>query len=133
MKLTNAVGPKKDKILMLGKKTKKIKKLKVILTEHSREVFISDAADMKNLFLKNNYNVIIVTDSLGAKLNQEFVSDLKTFWPHAKLLCLVDRITDETEIAVRSGGIIFLGTYDHFSKNYHDILYAAEKTKRLVG
>jgi len=114
MKLTNAAGLKSNKILVLGKKTAKIKKLKVLLTEHSPEVFISDSTDMSKLFLKNNYDFIVVTDSLGVNLNSDFVSGLKTFFPHAKVLCLIDRITPETERAIRGAGLIFLGTYEHF-------------------
>jgi len=121
-------------VLLIGKRTKKVCEIKRLLTRLVQRVYlISDFSDILKQPQDNHYGIIIVTDSLSFKLSRDTVSDLKIFFAHAKVLYLVDQVTDERERALRSGGLIFLGTYDHFLKNYHDILYAAEKIKRCVS
>lgn len=119
------IEPKASEILIVGKKTRRITHLKTLLDEHFKDVFVLDAAAISRRIATSDYNVIIVTDSTCVALDRKLLTDLKTFWPQAKLLCLVDRITGETEIAVRSAGVIFLGTYEHFTANCLNILELA--------
>ena len=42
--------------------------------------------------------------------------------PGVKFLYLADEIAPETEMSLRSGGLIFLGSYDHFIHCSHQIL-----------
>jgi hypothetical protein len=108
--------------------------IKRLLTRLAHRVYlISGFSDILKRLQDNHYGIIIVTDSLSFKPSRDTVSDLKIFFPHSKVLYLVDQVTEERERALRSGGLIFLGTYDHFLKNHHDILYAAEKIKRCVS
>jgi hypothetical protein len=47
------------------------------------------------------------------------------------LVCLVDQITPETEKAMRSAGLLFLGSYNQFSEYYRSILESAIEAKRI--
>jgi|APSaa5957512622_1039677.scaffolds.fasta_scaffold158877_1 hypothetical protein len=110
-------------VLLLGKKTSKVCKIKLLLSKLSHKVcLISDFTNSVKRFPVNHYGIVIVTDSLGVNLNSDFVSHLKTVLPHAKVLCLVDQITEDTEKAIRGAGLIFLGTYEHFGQICKDIL-----------
>lgn len=123
---------KTKNVLVLGKRTEKVRELERLLAEHFNKVsLISDLPNSVKLPLNDYFNTIIVTDPVGAKLNNRLFSNLRILFPSARLLCLVDKITPETEMAMRSAGLIFLGSYDHFSNNYQDILKSAVKPKRV--
>jgi len=119
---------KTENVLVLGKRTAKARELEQILAEYFCKVcLISDLADKVKWLPNDEFNTIIVTDSIGAKLNNRLFSNLRILFPSARLLCLVDKIIPETEMTMRSAGLIFLGSYDHFSNNYKDILKSAVK------
>lgn len=127
---------KTENVLVFGRKNRKMKKLERLLAEHFHKVFlyigfnhVSDLADMVELLPNDYFKVIVVTDSLGYKLNKRFFSDLRILFPHAKVLCLIDQITQEMEIAMRGTGLVFLGSYSHFGKYYQDIFQSALKSK----
>ena len=120
---------KKENVLVFGKGNKKVKELERVLAEHFHRVcLVSDLSDMVHLVVNDHFNVIVVTDSMGDRLNKDFFSDLRILFPHAKVMCLVDQITQEMEIAMRSTRLVFLGSYEHFGKHYQDILQAAVKS-----
>ncbi|MBC8391783.1 MAG: hypothetical protein H8E17_04350 [Deltaproteobacteria bacterium] len=113
-------------VLLLGKRTRKVCEIKRLLAKLSHNACLTeDFADSVKRLRVNHYGIIIVTDSLGVKLNSDFLSRLKTLLPHAKVLCLVDQIKEETERDIRGTGLIFLGTYEHFGKLCKDILQSA--------
>jgi hypothetical protein len=62
------------------------------------------------------------TDSLEIKPDGDFLSCLRGHIPSAKFLYLADEITPQTEMSLRAGGLIFLGSYDHFIHCAHQIL-----------
>jgi len=127
-RMVNSERSKTENVLVLGKRNKKMKALERLLAEHFTKVsLISDLADTIKLLPNDYFNVIVVTDSMVAKPYNGLFSDLRTLFPSARLLCLVDKITPETEMAIRSAGLIFLGSYEHFSNNYQDILKSAVK------
>ena len=64
-------------------------------------------------------SAIVVTDLAACALNKYFFEALRTIYPSAWLLCLVENINPETEKRMRSAGLLYLGSYDHFS-SYHD-------------
>jgi len=120
---------KKENVLVFGKGNKKVKELERILTEHFYRVcLVSDLSDMVHLVVNVHFNVIVVTDSMGDGLNKDFFSDLRILFPHAKVMCLVDQITQEMEMAMRSTRLVFLGSYEHFGKHSLDILQSAVKS-----
>jgi hypothetical protein len=61
-------------------------------------------------------------------MNKEFFSDLRILFPDARVLCLVDQITREMEMVMRSIRLVFLGSYEYFGKYYQDILKSALKS-----
>jgi hypothetical protein len=112
-------------VLLLGKKTDKVFKIRNLLSKLSHKVcLISDLKDGAKRFPINHYDIVVVTDSLGVNLKNDFVSHLKTLLPHSKVLFLVDQITEEMEKSMRGTGLIFLGTYEHFGQLCKDILQA---------
>ena len=122
--------PKTEKVLVFGKRNSKVRELERILAEYFHCIYlVSDLTDMARLVANDCFNVIVVTDSMGDKLNKYFFSDLRILFPDARVLCLVDQITQEMEIAMRSIRLVFLGSYEHFGKHCQDILQSALKTK----
>ncbi len=86
---------------------------------------------MVHLVITVHFKVILVTDSIGDGLNKDFFLDLRILFPHAKVMCLVDQITQEVEMAIRSTRLVFLGSYEHFVKHSLDILQSAVKSKKI--
>ena len=66
--------------------------------------------------------MIVLTDSRGNKFNKECIRTLRHNFPQAKILSLVDRIAPEMEMRMRSAGLVFLGSYDHFKRKSGDII-----------
>lgn len=117
-------------ILVVGKRSKKVKQVKDSLTRYfSRVTLVSTLADIENSCDSNYLTLIVVTDAIRDKeknkLNKEFLINLRTLYPYAKVLCLFDSITHDVEINLRSGGLIFLGSYERFYELSPAILYSA--------
>ena len=70
-------------------------------------------------------SAIVVTDTAACVLDKDFFEALRTIYPNAWLLCLADNIDRETEKRMRSAGLLYLGSYDHFSRYYDSILRTA--------
>ena len=120
--------PKTEKVLVFGKKNDKIRELERILAEQFHCIcLVTDLNDIASLVANDYFNVIVVTDSMG-DMNKDFFSDLRILFPDARVLCLVDQITLEMEMVMRSIRLIFLGSYEYFGKNYQDILKSALKS-----
>jgi len=120
---------KTENVMVFGKRNSKVKELELILAEHFHRIcLVSELTDMVQSVANDHFNVIVVTDPTGYKLNKDFFSDLRILFPDAKVLCLVDQITQEMEIAMRSSKLVFLGSYEHFGKHYQDILESALKS-----
>lgn len=128
----NGQGAETEKVLVLGKRTEKVRELERIVAGYFCKVcLIRDLPNCIELPLNVDFNMVIVTDSIGVKLNTRLFSNLRSLFPNAKLLCLVDQINQDMEKAMRSAGLIFLGSYDHFSNNYQGILESAVKSRHL--
>jgi len=120
--------PKTEKVLVFGKKNDKIRELERILAEQFYCIcLVTDLNDIASLVVNDYFNVIVVTDSMG-DMNKDFFSDLRILFPDARVLCLVDQITLEMEMVMRSIRLVFLGSYEYFGKNYQDILKSALKS-----
>ena len=131
-KIWDAPDPQYSNVLIMGNRNRRVQRLVRILSEYFNQVYrISDLSEMANLPSADPFCVIVVTDSIERPLNRAFFSDLRAYYPDARLVCVVDRITREMEIAMRSAGLLFLGSYNHFSKYCHDILQSAKKSKEM--
>ena len=116
----------KDNILVIGKKNKKLGELISILSEYSNCVFVAYSFTDMMLFARRNYiNLITITDSLAKNPSKDFILKTRHFFPHAKVICLFDKVTEDTEVILRSIGIIYLGSYNNFKELACEILPAA--------
>jgi len=120
--------PKTKKVLVFGKKNNKIWELERILAEQFHCIcLVTDLCDIAYLVANDYFNVIVVTDSMG-DMNKDFFLGLRILFPDARVLCLVDQITQEMEMVMRSIRLVFLGSYEYFGKYYQDILKSALKS-----
>jgi hypothetical protein len=109
--------------LLIAKRTEKINRIETVLSEYFESIDrVSDLAGTGQLPLDLHFDLIVATDSLEIKPDGDFLSCLRGQFPGAKFLYLADEIASETEMSLRSGGLIFLGSYDHFIHCSHQIL-----------
>ena len=119
-------------VLMIGKRNRKIEEVERRLAEYFTKVYlVADLARGVNLSPTDIYTMIVVTDSAGHPMSKDFFSNLRAHFSRSVLVCLVDQITQETEKAMRSAGLLFLGSYNQFSEYYHSILESAIEAKRI--
>jgi hypothetical protein len=119
--------------LLIAKRTEKINRIETVLSDYFESIDrISDLTGTGQLPLNLHFDLIVTTDSLEIKPDGDFVSCLRGQFPGAKFLYLADEIAPETEMSLRSGGLIFLGSYDHFIHCAHQILGSvANSVKKL--
>ena len=111
--------------LIIGETDHRVDRVKQHLAEYfSRIDLLTDLGQLNSL-TADNFTVIVVTDTLGDGLNQDFFVNLRSLHPRARLLCLFDRISRQTEKAMRSAGLLFLGSYEHFDDCYGSVLERA--------
>ena len=131
-KKTDFTQSQNGSVLIIGKRNRKIEELERRLAEYFNEIYlIADLAEAMNLSPTDIYTMIVVTDSAGHPLSKDFFSNLRAHFSRSVLVCLVDQITPETEKAMRSAGLLFLGSYNQFSEYYHSILKSAVEAKRI--
>jgi len=113
-------------VLVLGKRNKKVRELERTLAEHFCEVRVtSKLTHSAGLSPTMHFNLIVITDSLEGNGSRDFGVNLRRLFPEAKVLGLFDKINPEIETNMRNAGLIFLGSYEHFSKHCPDILDSA--------
>lgn len=109
--------------MILGKPDEKVVELEKLLAGYVQKVYmLSDPAHADAVQQDDHVCVIITTDSLEQELNKDFFSDLRWRFPQAKLLCLIDDITLEREMPLRSCGLVFLGSHEHFCTYHREII-----------
>ena len=109
--------------LLIAKRTEKINQIEAVLSGYFESIDrVSDLAGTGQLPLDFHFDLIVATDSLEIKPDGDFLACLRGQFPGAKFLYLADEIAPETEMSLRSGGLIFLGSYDHFINCAHQIL-----------
>ena len=119
------------KALISGENSYKIDLLKRHLAEYFSKVDLLSDSGQLNLLTADSYSVIVVTDAAAGVLNHDFFMNLRSLHPRARLLCLVDHISRETEKAMRSAGLLFLGSYDHFDDCYDSVLQTALRPQKV--
>ncbi len=119
--------------LLIAKRTEKINRIENLLSEYFQKVSrVSDLTGTGQLPLDHHFDLIVATDSLEIKPDGDFLSCLRGQFPGAKFMYLADEIAPETEMSLRSGGLIFLGSYDHFIHCSHQILGSvADSVKKI--
>jgi len=124
-KIIEPSSKKEVKALIIGQSGSKVSQLRNHLAVYFNRVdLLSDLEQLSSL-AADSHTIIVVTDTAGDVLNHDLFMNIRSLHPRARLLCLVDRITRQTEKAMRSAGLIFLGSYDHFDDCYGSILQTA--------
>ena len=57
--------------------------------------------------------------------SKNFFTNLRSLHPRARLMCMFDRISRQTEKDMRRAGLLFLGSYEHFDECYDSVLEKA--------
>jgi N-acetylglucosaminyldiphosphoundecaprenol N-acetyl-beta-D-mannosaminyltransferase len=119
--------------LLIAKQTEKINQIESLLSEYFHKVsLVSDLTATGQLPPDLHFDLIVATDSLEIKPDGDFLSCLRGQFPGTKFVYLGNEIAPETEMSLRSGGLIFLGSYDHFIHSAHQILGSiADSVKKL--
>lgn len=100
----------------------KLKQLSVDVTHEELPLSFSD------LFSWMPFDLVILSDSIKPQL----VGAYRPFFPKSKIVYLFQRLSMRAEITLRSHGLIFLGSYDHFRVCMQDILRSAFKTRHSL-
>ena len=124
-KITDPSSKKSDRALIIGKSNREVNRLISHLTEYFNRVDLLSDMEQFNLLTENSHSIVVVTDTSGEVLDHDFFMHLRSRHPRAGLLCLVDLITGEAEKTMRSAGLLFLGSYEHFDDCYDSILQTA--------
>ena len=118
-------------VLIFGRQNGRSAELKRILNPFFNKVYLAaDLVEKKNLPPTEQFSLIVMTNSGEVQLNRNFFSNLRVHYPRAMLICLVDTLSRETEKAMRSAGLLFLGSYRQFGERYAGILEATLKSKQ---
>lgn len=121
---------KLGKALVLGEKNPKANEVKRILAEHFQIVKMIPRLPAEDKFCpEDHFKLIVFTDSSETKPDRDIVVNLRKLFPRTKVLGLFDDINAEIEMSMRSAGLIFLGSHDHFNKHSSQIIFSAFKSK----
>lgn len=124
----------KGNVLILGVRDGRLAKLENALLNAYYKVYLAPGLEEAFHIYSNHYfNVILVTDTLECVFSKDFFSYLRDLFPHSKVLCLADEITDEMEVVMRSAGLVFLGPYEEFHRHFHSIFSRAIKSNQERG
>jgi len=124
-KITDHAPTGNGRALIIGAENQKVDQLKCHLAEYFSEIGLLTDPGQLNSLTADSPSIIVVTDTLEGVLDQYFFCNLRSLHPRARLLCLVDRISRESERALRTAGLLFLGSYDHFGDCHTSILNSA--------
>ena len=131
-KTTDPLPLSNGRALIIGKTNHKIDLLKSHLAEYFGTIDLLSDPGLLNSLTAHSQSVVVVTDTLEDVMNYDFFVNLRSLHPRARLLCLVDHISRETEKAMRSAGLLFLGSYDHFDDCYRSVLQTALRPLKVI-
>ncbi|MBC8179070.1 MAG: hypothetical protein ISR61_01665 [Desulfobacteraceae bacterium] len=125
---------KRGQALLFGKRNNKVKEIERILKRYTLGVkLVSETGPHVEPDQGSAFSLIVVTDSIGDKVDKNYIAKLRQSFPQAKVLSLFDDMNPEIEMNMRSAGLIFLGSYEHFIKESADIIASAFGSKKAVN
>ncbi|MFH1122757.1 MAG: hypothetical protein V1758_03770 [Pseudomonadota bacterium] len=89
--------------------------------------------DLLGLTGGDDIDFIIMTGSVDRRTGEDLFSHLRALFPSAKLLALVNRVTREMEIGLRSKGLVFFGSYRRFVQFHREIIGLNAKSGKRPG
>ena len=117
---------KREQALLFGKKNNKVKEIERILKRHTLGVkLVSETGRHIEPDQGDGFSLIVVTDSIEDRVDENYILNLRQSFPRAKVLSLFDDVSPEIEMNMRSAGLIFLGSYEHFIRESAHIIASA--------
>ncbi len=110
----------KECALILGGNSTKIAAIEQSLRPHFKGV--DTAAGLTSPSNGQIVGLVVVTDELDPPPDSGFVKTLRRLFPQAKVLGIFDHFDTDAEIAMRSAGIIFWGSFERFNTHCDQIL-----------
>jgi len=121
---------KMGQALLFGKRNSKVREIERILKRHTLGVKLVSGTERHIEPDKgDNFSLIVVTDSIEGKVDKNTIKNIRQSFPRAKVLSLFDDMNPEIEMNMRSAGLIFLGSYEHFIKESAHIIASASGSK----
>ncbi len=119
--------------LVVGKRNAEVNNIVHILSKHFNEVNrIRELRPGDAAYPGDPIDLIVLTGLLDDRLDRELVVNLRKNFPKAKVMGLLEKINQETEINLRSVGLVFLGSYDYFNQYSSNILQSALATSSAL-
>jgi hypothetical protein len=74
-------------------------------------------------YLENDkVRLVVMMDVDACNANHDSLREIRHTFPSAKILGLLDAFHPEQEVALRTAGVVFLGSYERFARNSKTIL-----------
>lgn len=115
--------------LIIGREDQQVKEVEDVLAPYYPKVFhrlSSDAAPAEAPEL--SFSLVVMTDLAQVPQDRASALRLRERFPKAKLIGLLDCFDPAVEVALRSIGVVFLGSFDRFQGMRKTILAAALKS-----
>lgn len=115
--------------LIIGRGDPQVKEVEGVLTPYYPKVFhrlssedaLPEAPDL-------SFSLVVMTDLSQVPRDREAALRLRERFPKAKLIGILDCFDPAVEVALRSIGVVFLGSFDRFQGMRKTILAAALKS-----
>lgn len=106
--------------------------LQIIIEKYFKATFIVQTNyDAMSLSPAQDTSLLLATDAFPGGLNQQLITTIKKNLTPMLTICLLEQITPQTEISLRSTGLTFLGSYAVFAKHADRII--GQSATRLRG
>ena len=110
--------------VVLGKGDKAHRVIQIVSHAFDSIRLIESQGESATPLTFNSPQLAVVTDSFAAGVSLKLLNHIKKGLNPSRLICLAENISAETEIELRSTGLIFLGAY-------RDFLYRADSIVRF--
>ena len=111
--------------LIIGKSDRRVELVQHHLADYFGKIDLLTNLEQLNSLTGEDFAVIVVTDTSKEVLKADFFINLRSLHPRAGLLCLFNHISRQTEKDMRTAGLLFLGSYEHFDDCYGSVLERA--------
>lgn len=122
------------KVLLVGKRNKKVQELKRTLAKHFQKVVLASKLNGGiDSCPGDHFELVVITDSADDAIDRAYVDSLRRLFPQTKVVYLFEEMKPELEMIMRGIGLIFFGSYNYFGKNFPEILesvFARKKENR---